>query len=181
MKLIINYDFFNAIRDVREPYGPLTVIRNNNYKYMMSFPLWLTTDVITFNRGSEILSALMLEYSALIFKDMVVNQKRDMDVYADKSIHRLNELASMFEDINVKTNFDLLIKSELYDKRYKLARVNDGKKVLLEEKYILMPSFNYKGHIEDTSILQEHALGSGNYLLSRGMPRKNYQRILKLN
>ena len=48
MKLVINYDFFNAIKDVNEPYGVLKVIRNNKDRYMLRLPLWGIVDFVYF-------------------------------------------------------------------------------------------------------------------------------------
>ncbi len=34
MKLVINYDFFNAIRDVNEPLTPMKIVRTHKITYV---------------------------------------------------------------------------------------------------------------------------------------------------
>ena len=37
MKLIINYDFFDKVKDAKEPFGPLKIIRNNKGLLVVHF------------------------------------------------------------------------------------------------------------------------------------------------
>ena len=84
------------------------------------------------------------------------------------------------DTINVKTNYDMLLESELYEKKYKVEKT-DSLFAIKEEKYIYVPSYGFDGKEKDTSILQEHDIGSGIYALSVGEPEKQYRRVLVNN
>ncbi len=45
----------------------------------------------------------------------------------------------------------------------------------MEKKYILVPTYDYLGEIQSTSILQEHVVGSKIYVLSLGSEAKEYR------
>ena len=94
------------------------------------------------------------------------------DRYAIDATSRLNTLVSQLNDLNVNTDYDLLLQSEHYETKYKI-KLNEKKlPYLLESKYIMVPTYSYSGEIKDTSILQEHVVGSKEYVLSLGSPQK---------
>ena len=87
----------------------------------------------------------------------------------------------MFDNINVKTNYEMLLKSELYEQKYKIELNDDILLSIKEEKYIYVPSYGFDGQEKETSILQEHNLGTQSYMLSVGEPEKQYRRVLVNN
>lgn len=95
-----------------------------------------------------------------------------VDQYADQSSDNLKKLVSQLEDLNVSTDYDLLLKSEVYDKKYKVEINKEQLPHLAESKYIFVPSYTYNRDKKDTSILQEHIVGSKEYILSLGSPKK---------
>ena len=42
----------------------------------------------------------------------------------------------------------------------------------MESKYILVPTYDFNNNIKNTSILQEHIVGTDKYVLSIGSPKK---------
>lgn len=76
------------------------------------------------------------------------------------------------ESLNIFTSYDLLLKSKVYDKKYKVEMNKEQLLHIAEEKYILVPSYTYNGDTKDTSALQEHIVGSKQYVLSLGSPKK---------
>ena len=177
MRLTINYDFFSAIRDVNEPYGALKIVRNNKMRYMAYFPVWTTIDYALIRNTPETIGFVVFQYILALGSDLIIDRDSGIDPYATKAAKRLKKLVSALEDINVKTEYQLLLDSVLYAKEYKVERNNKGT-FLKEEKYIYVPSFNYNGDIRDKSILQEHALGTDVYVLSIGECQKQYHRVL---
>ena len=188
MKLLINYDFFNAIDDVKQPLGPIKVIRAHKYKYIFNLPMFLAAGSICGNDVKATLAASVFSYSFILSTDCLMDYfamkilHSDVDMYADKASKRLMKLASMLKDINVRTNYDMLLQSELYERKYKV-HLNDKKiPLLMEEKYVLVPSYNFSGEETETSILQEHNVGTSDYILSVGEPQKQYRRsLVKMN
>ena len=101
-----------------------------------------------------------------------------MDLYAKNSSLKLKELAIMLGTINVNTNYDMLLESELYYKKSSIDYSNDNLPVLKSEKYIYVPSYGFDGSEKTTSILQEHIIGTKEYTLSVEEPDREYRRVL---
>lgn len=178
MKLVINYDFFNEVKNVKESYGVLKVVRNNNMRYIKQIPMWGLIDYALIQNIPSASLILLFQYMLMISGDMLADKACGIDTYATFASKKLKKLVSDLEELNVKTNYDLLLQSKLYDKRYKIDFNNDNLPIIKHEKYLYVPSYNFDGKIKDTSILQEHMLGSGNYVLSVGEPEKKYNKIL---
>ena len=66
MKLLINYDFFNAIRNVNEPLTPMKIVRNE-IKYALITPLWIA-DAFIGNHNA--LNELLLWYGIYMAIDL---------------------------------------------------------------------------------------------------------------
>ncbi len=184
MKLLINYDFFNAIRNVNEPLTPMKIVRNE-IKYSIVTPLWLAD--CYFDDPKYALSHLLLWYGIYMAFDLScqsIYKKKisgGLDSYAYESSTKLKKLSVMLGDINVKTDYNMLLKSELYEKKYKIESKDNNLLALKEEKYIYVPSYGFDGQEKETSILQEHNIASRSYLLSVGEPEKKYKRVLVNN
>ncbi len=186
MKLLINYDFFDAVRNVNEPLTPMKIIRNNRFQYAVYCPIWFSLgyfcwkyDIMTNIQHVLVLTGIVT--SADIFSDYVMKKKFNVDIYADEASNKLKKLSTMLADINVKTTYDMLLQSELYEHKYKVEKNEDKLPSLKEEKYIYVPSYGFDGEEKETSVLQEHNIGSRTYMLSVGEPEKQYKRVLVNN
>lgn len=188
MKLLINYDFFNAIKNVNEKTHPLKIIRNEKTKYTLAFPVYLSAILIVGQNQKlsvqDIIIPMLRGYGTLLSLDFIfetIAQKfspSQMDLYALKSSEKLKELVILLKEINVRTNYDKLLTSELY---YKTCNIeyNDGKLPdVVSKKYIYVPSYGFDGNEKTTSILQEHVIGTKEYVLSQDEPDKEYRRVL---
>ena len=188
MKLLINYDFFNAIKNVNEKTHPLKIIRNEKTKYTLALPLYLSAILIVGQNQKlsvqDIIIPMLRGYGTLLSLDFIfetIAQKfspSQMDLYALKSSEKLKELVILLKEINVRTNYDKLLTSELY---YKTCNIeyNDGKLPdVVSKKYIYVPSYGFDGNEKMTSILQEHVIGTKEYVLSQDEPDKEYRRVL---
>ncbi len=187
MKLVINYDFFNAIRNVNEPLTPMKIVRNHKFKYCLMTGTWCILAPLDGTSPEYMMKHLAFWYGFYLATDFAFDiwAKKKMldnvDIYAYKAIPQLKKLSVMLGDINVKTNYDMLLESELYEKKYTIEK-NDNKSISLsEKKYIYVPSYGFDGQEKDTSILQEHDIGSSVYTLSVGEPEKQYRRVLVNN
>ena len=169
MKLLINYDFFDAIRNVNEPLTPLKIVRNEK-KYAIITFLWLVDGY--FDDPIYAFRRLLLWYGIYMSMDLFYQfscneeTSSDLDMYAYEASTKLKKLPVMLGDINVKTNYEMLLKSELYQRKLKVESSNDKLLSLKEEKYIYVPSYGFDGQEKETSILQEHNVGSKTYMLS---------------
>lgn len=174
MKLVINYDFFNAIKDVNEGFTPMKIVRNNKKVLVTySFPIWFILDYSVFRNLSTTLKVVLLQFIAFYMGgEYIIKLLLGKDIYEEKSRERLKMLVSKLKDLNVNTDYKLLIESELQEKKYKI-HLNESKiPEIIENKYILVPTYNFNGNIKHTSINQEHIVGTNEYVLSIGSPEK---------
>ena len=180
MKLVINYDLINEIKDANEPYGIMKIVRTYK-KYWIGFGipigilgsvpsavdksfLPVSISMITFN------IAITLLYDYIMYNEIG-------DFHQKEAKDNLLSLVSSLRDNDVNTDYELLLKSYLYSKNYKLRLNEDKIFEVLESKYILIPTYNYNMKVTDTSILQEHVVGSNTYVLSLGSPEKKLKLV----
>ena len=188
MKLLINYDFFNAVRNVNEKTNPLKVIRNEKNRYAFVFPFYLSTVLIIGQNQKMDLNDIMIPilrgYGTLLSLDFIFElmaqslSPSKLDLYGEKASKRLKELAILLETINVSTNYDMLVASELYYKKTSIEPSEGTFPILKSEKYIYVPSYGFDGEEKTTSILQEHVVGTKEYVLSQDEPDKEFRRVL---
>ncbi len=188
MKLHINYDFFEAVRDVREVFGPITIVRNNKYTFFFTIPSFaILFTALGFDASSVFFttaahSSLFLLYDYIDNYQFKKEKHIDFDEYTYYSAIKLVELAHQLEEINVMTKPENLLDAELYAEKHQLI-FNEHKIPMLEhDKYILIPAYNrFNGEEMDISLLQEHIVGTKDYELSIGEPEKKYRRVLVKN
>lgn len=178
MKLRINYDFLNKIRNINEPHNPLKVIRNNKNITALYLGANFMFELYRF----ESISGLMLKmlyYSAATFSGAIMACSIDMlcnqDYYAKSSSNDIKELVKSLNDLHINTNYELFLDSKLYHKEYKIDLNENIIPKIIESKYILVPTYNFNNEIKDVSILQEHVAGSKVYELSLQSLRKNFK------
>lgn len=174
MKLVINYDFMEAVCNAREPFNTFKVVRNNKKKWMVvDLPLFVAFTFIAPDRivGNAILisSYIVLDVASHMMAHSIVKE----DAYYEEASYQLRNLVSQFGNLNISTDYELLLQSELYKKDRKLELKKNPH--ILESKYIMVPTYNFNGDVKDTSILQEHVVGSREYVLSLGTPKKALQ------
>ena len=75
----------------------------------------------------------------------------------------------------MSTDIDLLLQSELYHKKHKIEFSEKKVPILMEEKFIYVPTYKYDGEVDVTSVQQEHEVGSREYVLSLGSPKTVHQ------
>lgn len=185
MKLVINYDFFNAVRNVNEPLTPMKIVRNDE-KYLGVAPAIWGVGYLFGANWEYIARQFIIVYGIYMTTDLIMDSlfkklNNNVDFYAQIAIPKLKKLSKMLGDINIKTTYDMLLQAELYEKQYKIEKNSDKSIALNEKKYIYIPSYGFDGKEKDTSILQEHDIGTGIYTLSVGEPEKQYRRVLVNN
>lgn len=179
MKLIINYDLIKEIQKAKEPY---TLVKNIKYNYRFYVGLGAFLTSINLLLTDESLLEAMgrtITYGGLgcIFGSYLGQKMfgENGDIYGKKAYYNLSHLVPQLSDLNVHTTYDLLLESEQYSKTRKIFLNENKLPSLLEKKYILVPTYDYLGEIQSTSILQEHVVGSKIYVLSLGSEAKEYR------
>ena len=178
MKLMINYDFIEAVRNVNEPLGPLKLIRNTKKNILMfDLPFYLSMGYLFQRNIPGALTSSGISFMLVTGLELTEYAITKKDPYYNKSSDNLKRLVSKLNDLNFETDYKLLLQSEMYERKYKIEFNESKLPSLIEEKYILLPSYNYSGEIKDTSLLQEHIIGSHEYELSIGSPTKKLKLV----
>ena len=177
MNLMIDYDVIDAICDTKDGFTPGKIIRNNKSRWAKYYlpAMFLMSYILVKDEEFKYFPQQVLTFLILTFSMELVAHKFLGDVYKEKSILKLQLLVVLLKDLEIHTSYDLLTESYCYHKIHNL-KLNDKKiPQIIESKYILIPSYDYKGDIVDTSVLQEHVLGSNTYTLSLG----SFKKVLK--
>lgn len=116
--------------------------------------------------------------------EKLFNATFGIDMYKEEAEEKLIGLISLLNDINVITNYELLLNSKFDSRKFEIAIDDNNKKVLVENKYIMVPThnpmFNNEGETQLTSLHQQHIIGTDEYSLSLGFNQKNKQKVLGL-
>ena len=79
------------------------------------------------------------------------------------------------QTVNIDTTVEALMNAEVYHKKYKLA--TEGAPGIIRERYFNLPIKNALGEDDETSVKEEHLIGSKKYVLSLDKPveQKKYK------
>ncbi len=182
MKLIINYDFIKEVYNARDNFTLSKSFFNNLPSNIKFIPFAIGISALYGGDLSIASQASVVGFGLIsagdVLTDAIFYKIYGEDVYQMTASKRLKKLVGELEDLNVRTDYDSLLESELYEKHYKVD-VNEGiLPRLVEEKYVLVPGHFFRGDKEDISILQEHVVGSKEYVLSLGSPSKKTSKRL---
>lgn len=177
MKLRINYDFFNAILDANEEFSFSKIIRNEKKLFAIFSSSFFLVDYSLTQRLFDSFFVTSLQDLAFLITMSIYRNTNNADSYKDIAEKRLKKLLIYLQDLYVNTNYDLLLQSKMYEKKYTI-HLNEYKILeLIEHKYVLVPTYNFNGEVKDTCIEQEHILGTSDYILSIGSPKKELKLV----
>lgn len=174
MKLENEYDLMDKIKDVNEPFGLMKIIRKKKLLIYLATANFL---IITRKEDYKTLlvlfpSSLLIMFSIFLMPDYIAQKMLKMDLYSSIALEDLKKLVLKLNNLYLNTDINLLLKSKQYKKKYKVIKKEQVIPKVLESKYIMVPTYNRDGSIKETSIVQEHELGSRKYVLYLGSPEK---------
>ena len=173
MKLIIHYDVINAILNVNEEMNCFKVIRNSKKRLAILAPSWFLLSYIIQRNIPESIMTTLLTCVLSAGRTSFDQKMLGFDSYKNKSSNDLKKLVSELKEfLYLDTSYDLLLESKLTERNYKINFDKENLLSMLESKYILVPTHDFSGNIKNTSLLQEHYVGSNDYVLSIGLPAK---------
>ncbi len=175
MKYIIDYDLIDKINTANGIIDMKKIMLKQLKRQLYFFSFYTGFDILSFGINDIqwktnllICSSFMIINSAII--SALQNKYKDQNEF--KACLELNKLAiDLGNKLNVNTNFDLLKQSELKEVDYRLM-TQKGIPYIKQEKYILVPAYDGLENMKKVSILQEHEIGSKEYVLSIGSPKK---------
>lgn len=174
MNILINYDYINAVKDVNEEFSLKKVARNNKIRWLkINLPFYFGLDFLIYQGDlKRSLVMLLIQFGIITSADFIGYTATKRDIYKIRSETNLKKLVSQFKDASIDTSYELLKQSELYDKKYEI-KLNEKKfPQLIQSKYILVPTYDNIGDVKETSVVQEHIMGSKEYVLSLGKAKK---------
>ena len=176
MKIEVNYDLIDRIREAKTGFD----LQYNVYKPLkytaFIAALKLSTIIVVPKTMEEFLSEIIGVFGIYTLSASILSTLC-LPISRKRAIESLKLLSSRLKDINVNTNHELLLKSYNYKTEYKV-KFNDYLLPYVEQnKYISVPTLE-NGDEKETSLLQEHIVGSKTYALSYGSPKE--KKVLKL-
>ena len=94
-----------------------------------------------------------------------------------KTTMELAKVKLGLKNINIQTDVELLLDSKVYHREYKLKK--DSPIGVIRNRFINVPSFNYKGNITTVSVKEEHMLATKDYILSLGEPEAKDTKVFR--
>lgn len=178
MKLLINYDLINAVKNVNEPLTLFKIVRNEKNKYYKDvLPSFLMLDTLICMKNIERIPIILLAQYATSSAIIYSAAKAQDDQYKHNSRNSLIKLTNKLKDLNIDTEYNLLSKSTLDGKVINLSLNEKKLPVLTEKKYILVPAYQYDGRVKEVSVEQEHVIGSNEYVLSLGSKQRKLKPV----
>lgn len=168
MKIRINYDLIDKIREQEIGYSLIRVKRDVIKFGVMFFPL----DVLIVNgdfKSLVIQTIFRTGANAVVFS--LIEKQTFSRFNKDNVLIQLKELAETLRKHYINTDYELLQKSYQYDVNYSILFDDDKIPRIKQEKYIMVPVVDRDGE-KEVSLVQEHLIGSKVYELSYGSPSK---------
>lgn len=179
MKIIINYDFVKELQNANKPFGPMKIVKNNIYtNYRLVLPLYIALDAAVLATKGMQSFINNIGFQAFLIKvpdflaATAIYKGTGYDPYKIQAESKLLKLSDELNNINISTDYDLLLKSVYYDHKVKINLDENKLPIITSKKYVLVPTHSYSGEIEEVSIEQEHIVGNEEYILSVGTPQK---------
>ena len=176
MKIQINYDLMDKIREAKTGFN----LQYNFYKPLGYTAFYTALKLSSIMVVPKTVEELVIDViGAFGFYTLItaIPSVALLPLDRKRATESLKLLSSRLKDINVNTNHELLLKSYNYKTEYKV-KFNDYLLPYVEQnKYISVPTIE-NGEEKETSLLQEHIIGSRKYALSYGSPKE--KKVLKL-
>ena len=183
MKLMTEYDMGNEIKNVNELYTPLKMLRNNK-RFMIGFHLPFCTMINLLN-GDFLYALKTYPIDVLKFTifysicDVIIAEamSKTVDRYKYESEKNLKKLVSELSQIDVDTNYDLLLQSKRLKTKYHFYLNDHTVPILSESKYFFVPTHE-SDSLTGEVVLQEHNVGAKKYYLSKAPVQKAEELLL---
>ena len=176
MKIVINYDLLSKISEAKSGFALDKSIKDILKCSLMVEVIFIPAYIAKNYSFREVMVETSKTLAFQSFWCMIIDllfSKFEKQI----ALEQLKKLSMELKNININTNYELLLKSYKGQINYKLEKNNSFIPKIKQEKYIIVP-VNENGEEKEISVLQEHVVGSRNYVLSRGTCLK--QKSLKL-
>ena len=181
LKIVINYDMISRINECNGKYKLIRHYKRNKFLGIVTV-ISVTKDIVYINCGlgksvennlSDILFWLLYYLTLAPLVDVAVegiSPNLGLHTREELAIEDLKDLVKELKNQNINTTYEKILESNVYHRKYKLDM--EGAPGIIRERYISVPTYDYNGYENTTSILEEHKLGSRKYVLTLGSPKK---------
>lgn len=172
MKIVINYDLLQKIAESKTGLS-LNKTLNNVLFYSTIASSLSGLMGPTREEFLQIILHNISFYLALIGgTDLMLS-----GIKKDIACKQLRDLVSKLKDLEIDTSQELLEKAYEYKTEYEVSHSFPPE--IKQNKYIMVPVHD-NGEESEISVVQEHVIGSDEYYLSYGSPKKVLKRVLKM-
>jgi len=170
LKIKINYDLFDKINEANTGMSLKRITKKNLFAISITLPLMVATSpdlktVLAITTKLTAMNYLFYGISEMLFSSFI----------KDKSKDELKKLAIALKNIDVNTDYEMLLNASKYKTEYEIKKDEQQPPKLEQKKYIMVPVYD-NGEEKEVSLVQEHIIGTDEYHLSYGSPKK----VLKL-
>ena len=171
MKIRLNYDLIDKVKESKKGLLLKRVV-NKSFCYSgLNTLFWMPFNQHIYNNLSQATVKDFIYFSLGYFSILSYLELKNKTLVKNESLDKLKRLASMLRDNYVNTDYELLQDSYEYDRSYSVI-LDDNKFLRLkQDKYIMIPTTDGFGD-KEISLVQEHLIGSKDYELSYGSPKK---------
>lgn len=174
MKIVINYDLLEKISEAKTG---LSLIKTSKKVLLKATRTEIFYIILSLIYSLPITIKNSIQAYCFYLALHLISETVDINKNKIKALEEIKRLALKLSDLNICTEHELLMGSYVYEKEYEL--VNEENSILpkiCQKKYIMVPVYD-NGKTVETSLLQEHIIGSKSYILSHGEPSK--QRVFR--
>lgn len=172
MELRVNYDFFKKINQVKNTSSNtrFNLMKERSKKFLyLDAPLFTMICLALGKSFLQTLAILFAEYALCMglvnINGIIDSEKYFLDRKNKNSEYELIALASKLNELDIKTDYNLLLSTELCSKKTKFVLNDYHLPDLNTTKYINIPAYNDEGDVENISVVQEHIIGDKQYIL----------------
>ena len=166
MKLKINYDVLDKINIAKTGINIKRSLKDTARVLTIYTPVNIGLN-LALNTPEDIIPEYMYAIGLYTFIHFTPNLFL-AKLQKASAIDDLKILSSYLKTLNIDTNHELLLNSEKYKTEYELT---EEKRKIKQSKYISVPTEDDS----EISLLQEHIIGTNEYELSIGEPKKVYK------
>lgn len=175
--LIINYDLMHKIYEAQ---GKKKLPKNFKTFAVSIYPVGTALTSLIDNASIDTTVVAVALATAISYGSVTIMEHMMHKLYRSIGIMTFSDIAALqllilstdLNKQNVKTNVDLLLDSKVYHKEYKFILNKKGIPGIIQRKFFNVPVYDYDGKVTETSLLQEHKMGSRQYVLSLSSPTK---------
>lgn len=188
-RIEINFDIIDKTYEARGMHNVRRWLRINKAYNISAASYCVIQGVNVINGEKTIEDALLLTLAVIAvavvvwggkdFLDSLRETKKTGLNYKDRAYYELILLSEILREYGLDISPEQMMKAKIYNKKYKLAM--DGRVGIIRDRYFEMPFTDKTGEEKQTSVKEEHILGTKKYVLTLDKPTEQTEYELAYN